>query len=123
LINAVGAEEEHGPEKALLNSALVLFIHRPTNIKMQAKEERSEPVEEAVDNLSWRGGFGGVEAPADETNCEPVEDTGDAEEEGGQADGSGEASFAQERKSADGRDENGREENKVVILEAGTPID
>ena len=64
-----------------------------------------------------------MEAPADETDGESIEDACHAEEEGGKADGIGEAAFAQKGESGDGGDEKGREENEVVILEAESPID
>ena len=51
LIDSVEAQQQCGPEKALLNCLLVLLIHGPANIKMKAEEERSKPVEEAVNDL------------------------------------------------------------------------
>jgi hypothetical protein len=123
LIDTIGAEQQDGPEEALLDSAFVLFIHGPANVKMEAKKERGEPPEESVDNFAWSDTFSRVEAPAEDAHSEAIEDSRDAEEERAEAELAGEVSFAEEGEHRNSGDEKGREKDQVVILEAGPPID
>jgi hypothetical protein len=63
-----------------------------------------------------------VEAPAEETDGESIDDSRHAEEDGGQADGAGKAAFTQQGESGDGRNEQGGKKDEIVILEAESPI-